>query len=345
MLKPSNNLSIILYGAGGAGRYALSYLRSIGIEPALFADNDLAKQGTTIEGVEVQSPAACQIIWPKATWVACSIHHQFAVELRADLAALGVATLPLWECLPVCHGLPSDNAMMTVDALIDDQASVDEWANQFNFRARAAHSYDSQIEPSDIRELYFPDFIRRRSDETFIDCGAADGDTIAAFCDRYADFNMIVAFEPDHINYLKLKHELVRRNFSNILVHRAAVTDFDGHVAFKANGDCSSHISTEDGVVVRAVKLDQILGDVIPTFIKMDIEGAELSALWGARNLIQQHSPVLAVCAYHTSDHLWQIPLLIHAINPDYKLFFRRYAEGAFELVWYAVPADRVVTP
>ena len=79
-----------------------------------------------------------------------------------------------------------------------------------------------------------------------------------------------------------------------------------------------------------------------PTYIKMDIEGAELEALWGARRILKEHSPVLAICAYHTSDHLWQIPLLIHAIQPDYKLYLRRYAEGAFELVWYAVPPDRV---
>ena len=80
-----------------------------------------------------------------------------------------------------------------------------------------------------------------------------------------------------------------------------------------------------------------------PTYIKMDIEGAELEALWGARRILKEHSPVLAICAYHTSDHLWQIPFLIHAIQPDYKLYLRRYAEGAFELVWYAVPVDRVL--
>jgi hypothetical protein len=76
----------------------------------------------------------------------------------------------------------------------------------------------------------------------------------------------------------------------------------------------------------------------------MDIEGAELEALWGARRILEENSPVLAICAYHTSDHLWQIPLLIHAIQPDYRLFFRRYAEGAFEIVWYAVPPERVAT-
>jgi hypothetical protein len=52
---------------------------------------------------------------------------------------------------------------------------------------------------------------------------------------------------------------------------------------------------------------------------------------------------VLAICAYHASDHLWQIPLLIHALNPSYKIFLRRYAEGAWELVYYAVPPDRVL--
>jgi len=93
---------------------------------------------------------------------------------------------------------------------------------------------------------------------------------------------------------------------------------------------------------VTCTKLDNVLMEP-PTYIKMDIEGAELEALWGARKLLKEHKPVLAICAYHTSDHLWEIPLLIHAIQPDYKLHLRRYAEGAWELVWYAIPAERVI--
>jgi hypothetical protein len=77
--------------------------------------------------------------------------------------------------------------------------------------------------------------------------------------------------------------------------------------------------------------------------MKFDIEGAEIEALRGARKILTADSPVLAVCAYHKSEHLYEIPLLIHAIQPDYRLFLRRYAEGAFELVWYAVPPNRLV--
>ena len=36
------------------------------------------------------------------------------------------------------------------------------------------------------------------------------------------------------------------------------------------------------------------------------------------------------------------ISLLIHALQPEYKLYFRRYAEGTFELCWYAVPPERM---
>jgi hypothetical protein len=75
----------------------------------------------------------------------------------------------------------------------------------------------------------------------------------------------------------------------------------------------------------------------------MDIEGYEKEALWGSRRILAEAKPVLAVCAYHKSEDLWQIPLLIHALQPEYQMFLRRYAEGAYELIWYAVPTNRIL--
>jgi hypothetical protein len=113
-------------------------------------------------------------------------------------------------------------------------------------------------------------------------------------------------------------------------------------MTFTALGDQTSRLSKNGSVTVPLFKLDTLLKDERPTFIKMDIEGAELEALWGAREIIRKHSPVLAICAYHESDHLWQIPLLIHSINPDLNLYLRRYLEATWELIWYAVPKGRV---
>jgi hypothetical protein len=77
----------------------------------------------------------------------------------------------------------------------------------------------------------------------------------------------------------------------------------------------------------------------------MDIESAEPEALDGARELLRRHRPVLAVCTYHRSEHLWQIPNLIRSMVPEYHLFLRRYAEDCWEGVCYAIPKHRLRQP
>ena len=74
----------------------------------------------------------------------------------------------------------------------------------------------------------------------------------------------------------------------------------------------------------------------------MDIEGAELDALEGARRSIQTHRPILSICVYHKQDDLWRIPLFIHALVEDYRLFLRPHEVDGKELVCYAVPLNRL---
>ena len=49
----------------------------------------------------------------------------------------------------------------------------------------------------------------------------------------------------------------------------------------------------------------------VPQFIKMDIEGAELEALQGAKYLINSNRPDLAISVYHSPNYLWDILLYI----------------------------------
>ncbi|MDR0733543.1 MAG: FkbM family methyltransferase [Dysgonamonadaceae bacterium] len=51
-------------------------------------------------------------------------------------------------------------------------------------------------------------------------------------------------------------------------------------------------------------------------FIKMDIEGAELSALYGARQLLADvPSVTLSVCTYHKADDAKNIPLFLSSFG------------------------------
>ncbi|MCL1983378.1 MAG: FkbM family methyltransferase, partial [Clostridiales bacterium] len=74
-----------------------------------------------------------------------------------------------------------------------------------------------------------------------------------------------------------------------------------------------------------------------PTYIKMDIEGAELMALKGAENIIRSHKPKLAISAYHKPEDVYTLPMLIRSYRNDYKFYLRHYTNSLNETVLYAV--------
>ena len=68
-----------------------------------------------------------------------------------------------------------------------------------------------------------------------------------------------------------------------------------------------------------------MLGEKIPTLIKLDVEGCEREALEGARKSITQHKPKLILSAYHRTEDLLELPLLIREMNSGYKLYLRHH--------------------
>ena len=107
---------------------------------------------------------------------------------------------------------------------------------------------------------------------------------------------------------------------------------------FSAAGTCSSHISEKKSdYVIETTSLDEIVFDKRPTYIKIDIEGAEQEALKGCRKIIHTYKPKLAVCIYHKPEDLYEIPIMIKEMNPEYKLYVRQYANAWFDTVLYAV--------
>ena len=87
--------------------------------------------------------------------------------------------------------------------------------------------------------------------------------------------------------------------------------------------------------------LDELLVNEQPSFIKMDIEGAEYDALSGCKQTIERYHPILAICLYHRQEDLWRIPLLIHSVSKKYDLYLRRYSDECWEQVCYAIPKER----
>jgi hypothetical protein len=75
------------------------------------------------------------------------------------------------------------------------------------------------------------------------------------------------------------------------------------------------------------------------TFIKMDIEGAELNALKGAEKTILRDKPKLAICIYHSNEDMVRIAEYIYSIMPEYNFYVRHHytCPYLFETVLYAL--------
>jgi len=350
----------VLFGAGSLGRTALRNLRRDGIEPLAFADNNSRIWNTRVEGTPVVSPAQAAALYgaDAAFFVTIWTTRHRYVETHAQLTSLGVRQIYpsssfRWkysaDLLPFfCHDFPHKlyaeaEAVRAAFQLWSDDFSRDEYLRQI--RLRALGDFYGLAAP-DPEPSYFVDSLYALlPDEVFIDCGAYDGDTVRELLRRHdATRAKILALEPDPKNFAALKEYVAGLPFetaARIELCPYAVSDRSGQVRFSASGDVDSAISAE-GILVETAPLDDLARDRAPTFIKMDIEGAEVDALKGARNVIASHHPILSICIYHRQSDLWRIPLLIDSIYPGYRHFLRSHEEDGWQTVTYAVPPERV---
>ena len=65
--------------------------------------------------------------------------------------------------------------------------------------------------------------------------------------------------------------------------------------------------------------LDELLKGKKVTLIKMDIEGMEMQALEGAKEIIMTQKPKLAICVYHLIRDIWQIQEKLMQFVPEYQ--------------------------
>ena len=69
----------------------------------------------------------------------------------------------------------------------------------------------------------------------------------------------------------------------------------------------------------------------------MDVEGAELRSLEGAKKTILKNRPKLAICIYHKPEDMITLPEFVLGLGLDYKLYIRSHSNAENEVVMYAV--------
>jgi len=205
----------------------------------------------------------------------------------------------------------------------------------------------------DVTKLPLPDFTNQyhpadlldwKGPLRFVDCGAFTGDTIDSFLKSDISFESVAAFEPDQANYYKLASFVVenKRAIPEACLFPCGVYSTSKQLSFQLGQGMASNISDQGMTIIQCVALDDAIPTFAPNYIKMDIEGAEYDAILGARQLISNHTPLIAVSLYHRPEHLWQLPILIESLTPErYNFHMRLHAYNDFDLVLYAIPKEK----
>jgi FkbM family methyltransferase len=204
-------------------------------------------------------------------------------------------------------------------------------------RLRCLHDPAALSDPDRARQYFPEDVPGLPGPVRMIDGGAYTGDTLEAMTVHGIFIEAVAAFEPDPDNFQRLQATAARLGLDAGSHFPCGLGRGDETRRFRSGRGAASGFSGE-GKPVRVVALDETLPRFRPTFIKLDIEGAESEALEGARVLIARHRPRLAVCIYHAPAHLWELPALIRSLTPGYQYYLRHHGFNGFDLVAYAIP-------
>lgn len=169
----------------------------------------------------------------------------------------------------------------------------------------------------------FENIIKLDKNETYLDLGAYRGDTVDEFlyyCNN--EYNGIIALEPDRRTFKKLSEHI--NDIPNATAYQKAIYSENKSLIFSSKAGRQSAIS-DKGEEIEAVTVDEICKNKKVTYIKMDVEGAEYDALVGAEETLRVHKPKLNIALYHKSRDIFELPLKISEINPDYKFYIRRH--------------------
>ncbi|MCW2482356.1 FkbM family methyltransferase [Candidatus Symbiopectobacterium sp. NZEC135] len=222
---------------------------------------------------------------------------------------------------------------------LEDDVSRDALIAFINQRISCKTEYFNRVF---FENIYFLDSIINFSEnEVFVDC-ACTGDTILSFLANYREKGFInprkiYGLEPDSSNFKQLVSTVSQFDFCQVV--NSGAWSVNTKLSFRQGiGELSRVDLDNKSDVIDVVSIDSLLKGDEATFIKMDIEGAELAALQGAAKTIRDYKPKLAISLYHKPEDLIEIPSYLNELNPDYKFYLRCHQRYfSVDMVLYAI--------
>ena len=363
---------ILLYGMGNGADKILTVCEAYGILVADFFASDGFVRGHSFHGKVVLSFSAAREKYGDESMIVLLSFASSRPEVLETIERVASICEMYIPDVPVC-GTELFNAefyennrkeIQAARSLLADEESrrVYDGILEYKLTGRMDILRATESSPADA----YKSILRAEGFSTTADLGAYNGDSIRDLRQYAPHLEKVIAFEPDRCNFRKLGEyaAALTEAGDRLTLHlvQAGAWSETATLTFQASGnrnagiadtpaEARGHIlpSTADNpyfgktAEVPVTSLDTVCEEIFGDhthldYIKYDVEGAEAEALMGSRRIIERDAPALLVSAYHRSADLFRLPLLVHELNPRYKLYLRRMAGvPAWDINLYAV--------
>lgn len=325
---------IVLYGMGNGADKIVNWCEANNVKiSGVFASDEFVR-GQQFRGFTVERYAALKERLGEELLVVIAFASErpevlarFAeLAKEQEVVAPHLALFEEKELVSAAWLAQHEEELRAAYALLADEQSRKVFSSTLNYKlsGKIAYLFDCTTQRSeDIRSLVAPS-----SAEVYLDLGAYNGDTIKELGELTAwRWQAAVAVEPDRRNCRKLRllAEELRERGLVVEVEEAGIWSEQGELGFSDSGGRQSTFLGADKRTVPVTTIDTVAAGRAVTLIKMDVEGAELQALAGGRQTLQKFAPKLFIAAYHYDVDLFRLPLLLHELVPEYKIYLRKH--------------------
>lgn len=296
-LDDLKSINIYIWGIGLLGKFVIEQFKKnhINVKGILTSDNkqigenykgipfvSLDKIG--LEDLIVVCSMAYPLISEKLAYYGYKkyLYYEVLPFLYDELDSYYMGFEGMWETL-----IRKRDSIETLQKMFaHDEVSVEILNNILLYRYTFQASYLDyafllSVERGDI---YFDKSIIELTErEVFVDCGGYIGDTTESFImNSHNKYKRIVLFEPDNAIYKIAQDNL--KSYPNIIFFNEGIGKLKEKTFFDLKGSMGGGtIASKGESEITVTTLDDTIKSLFPTYIKMDIEGSEMDALYGGK--------------------------------------------------------------
>lgn len=322
---------IIVYGMGNGADKLFNRLSSLGITPADIFASDGFVRGHSFHGMRVKSFSEIKAEYPDfVILLSFATRLPEVIEIIAKMDREYTLYVPDMPIADVGEYFDKDfynshyYEIVKAYESLSDSRSKNTFASIINYKLTGKLEYlEENYSTKD--ELYSE--MPREIIRTIVDVGAYTGDTVREAKGYFPNLDSAIALEPDKKTFKRLMKYVLDEDDINIAAYNVAAYNETREGVIFASGNRNSTVSGTASHENRRDEVDLIRLDeleLMPDYIKYDVEGSELEALEGSRETIIRHAPTLLVSLYHRSRDIFSLINYLAESYENYNLYLHR---------------------